>query len=167
MADPDEKLSDATTDFAKTIKTTGESEYPQTYFSALVEQITDSAFLRITHNWVAADSFALSQPGLRVSDSRYWTVEGIFPLGFKAKGKFRYGSEKGLDNTLITAPEDSLVILYRPGAGHPWQATSFTVSGSWSAGTITVETLQKGEYTLAARDLRLPDSKNSNTNQTK
>ena len=152
MADLDEKISDATTDLAKTLYGTGETEFQQTYCRVIVEQIADSAFLRITHNWVAADSLILPQPGLTVSDSRYWTVEGLFPQGFKAKGKFTYSKSPTLDNTLITNPNDSIVILYRPGAGYQWRGTPFTRQGGWMAGSITVDTLLAGEYTLAIWD---------------
>jgi aminopeptidase N len=152
MADLDEKISDATTDVAKTLKSTGDYEYQQTFCKVKVEQITDSAFVRITHNWVPPDSMNIPQPGLRISDSRYWTVEGIFPPGFKAKGVFTYSRSATLDNTLITNSKDSLVILYRPGAGNPWRGTSFTRVGAWTGGTITVDTLQRGEYTLAVWD---------------
>jgi hypothetical protein len=44
------------------------------------------------------------------------------------------------------------VILYRPGAGYPWQGTAFTRVGPWMSGVITVESLQKGEYSLAIWD---------------
>jgi aminopeptidase N len=152
MADADEKLSDATTDIAKTLKTTGEYDFPQTYSKVVVDQITDSALVRITHNWVAADSLAVAQPGLRISDSRYWTVEGIFPADFKAKGKFTYSRATTLDLTLITSSKDSLVMLYRADAGQPWRGTSFSRIGPWTAGIITVDTLQRGEYTLAVWD---------------
>lgn len=152
MADLEEKISDATTDVAKTLYSTGETEYQQTYSKLIVEQIADSAFVRITHNWVAADSLIAPQPGLTVSDSRYWTVEGLFPKGFKAKGKFTYSKSPTLDNTLITNPNDSLVILYRPGAGCQWMGTPFTRQGGWQAGSVTVDNLQTGEYTLAVWD---------------
>ena len=152
MADLDEKISDATTDIAKTIKSTGEFDFPQTYSKVALEQVSDSAYVRITHNWVAPDSLMVPQPGLRISDSRYWTVEGLFPADFKAKGKFTYSRAATLDLTLITNSKDSLVMLYRPGAGYPWRGTSFSRIGPWSSGIITVDTLQKGEYTLAIWD---------------
>jgi hypothetical protein len=161
MADADEKISDATTDVTKTLNSTGEYEYQQTYSNVKVDQITDSAMVRITHNWVAPDSMSVPQPGLRISDSRYWTVEGIFPADFKAKGKFIYSRAASLDNTLITNSKDSLVILYRPGAGKPWKGTAFTRLGAWSSGTITVDTLQRGQYTFAVWD-RLFLDKNEN-----
>jgi len=161
MADLEEKISDATTDVAKSLKNTGEYDYQQTYCKVIVDQITDSAFVRITHNWVAADSLVVPQPGLRISDSRYWTVEGIFPADFKAKGKFTYSKAATLDLTLITNSKDSLVILYRPGAGDPWQGTPFTRQGAWSGGVITVDSLQKGEYTLAIWDQMYLDKNRS------
>lgn len=149
MADADEKNSDATTDVAKTLKTVGEYDFQQTFCKVTVEQLADSALLRITHNWVAADSLVVPHPGLRVSDSRYWTVEGIIPQDFKAKGTFVYSRASSLDNTLITNSKDSLVMLYRQGAGKQWRGTSFTRVGPWTGGTIVVDTLQRGEYALA------------------
>jgi len=152
MADLEEKISDATTDVAKTLHSIGEYEYQQTFCKVAVDQITDSAFVRITHNWVAPDSLLVPQPGLRLSDSRYWTVEGIFPEGFTAKGIFTYSRAASLDKTLITSSKDSLVMLYRPGAGYSWQNIPFTRTGPWMSGTITIDTLQRGEYTLAVWD---------------
>jgi hypothetical protein len=152
MVDLNEKISDATTDVAKVLKTTGEVEFEQTYSRVIVDQIIDSAFVRVTHNWVAADSLRYPQTGLRVSDSRYWTVEGIFPQGFKARGKFNYSKTQTLDNTLITNPNDSLVILFRPDACYNWQPVPFTKQGGWMAGSLTVDTLLRGDYTLAAWD---------------
>ncbi len=166
MADPDEKISDATTDIAKTLKNTGEYDYQHTYCKVAVEQVTDSAFVRITHNWVAPDSLEVPQPGLRISDSRYWTVEGIFPADFKAKGIFTYSRAATLDKTLITNSQDSLVILYRPGAGYPWQGTAFTRVGPWMSGVITVDSLQKGEYSLAIWDELYLDKKGNNQMKT-
>jgi len=152
MADPDEKISDATTDVTRILKEKGEYEYQDTFCKVIVEQITDSALVRITHNWVAPDSINYSYPGLRISDSRYWTVEGLFPIGFEASGKFSYSNATGLDNSLITNSNDSLVMLYRQGAGHSWKGTAFTRKGSWMNGTITVDILQPGEYSLAVWD---------------
>ncbi len=165
MADLDEKISDATTDVAKTLKTTGETEYQQTYFTALIDHVHDSAFLRVTHNWVAPDSLTIPKPGLRLSDTRSWTVEGIFPSGFRARGKFVYSRANGLDNTLILHSKDSLVMLYRPDATLPWKATGFTRSGPWMTGTITVDTLRKGEYTLAVWDHLFLGNKKNNSVQ--
>jgi aminopeptidase N len=162
LADPDEKISDATTDIARTLNETGEYDYADTFCKVIVDQISDSALVRITHNWVAPDSINLLPPGLRISDSRYWTVEGLFPSDFKARGKFNYKDATGLDNTLNTNSNDSLVMLYRSGAGHPWQGTAFKREGSGSSGTITVETLQPGEYSLAVWERGYLNTKSEN-----
>lgn len=151
MADMDEKISDATTDEFKTIKSTGEYDFKQTYCKLLVKQIADSALVRITHNWVAPDYLNLLQPGVHISDSRYWTVEGIFPSGFLAKGQFTYKDVVNLDKTLLSDPKGSLVMLYRPGTGKLWKEIAFTREGSWNEGTITVDKLQRGEYALGIK----------------
>lgn len=152
MADLNEKISDATTDQALIIKAIGETNYAQSYAKVITNQISDSAFVRITHNWVAPDTLNPAIAGLRISDSRFWTVEGIFPQGFNAKGKFSYSKTPGLDNTLIKNSKDSLVILYRKGAESAWRPTAFVKLGGWMSGSITVDTLQVGEYALAIWD---------------
>ncbi len=152
MYDMDEKISDATTDEYKIIKRPGEYEFRQTFCKLTVAKISDSALVRITHNWVAPDSLIDPQAGLRISDSRYWTVEGIFAPGFKAQGIFTYKTAVNLDKSLLTNAGDSLVMLYRPGAGKPWKGTGFSRQGPWTEGTITIDNLQKGEYTLAVWD---------------
>jgi hypothetical protein len=152
MADPDEKISDAATDVSKTLAKAGEYDYPQTFCKVQVNQIHDSALVRIIHNWIAPDSLSWPHPGIWISDSRYWTVEGIFPKGFKAEGKFLYSNATGLDKTLLENRNDSLLMLYREGAGKNWKATAFTLEGSWMNGTITVANLQPGEYSLAVRE---------------
>lgn len=152
MADYNEKISDATTDIVKILKSTGETDFQQTYCKVQVQQISDSALVRITHNWVAPDSIREPHTGLHISDARYWTVEGIFPEGFHAKVVFTYSRPLGLDNSIITNSKDSLVMLFRPGAGYAWRGTHFTKAGAWLSGTITVDTLQRGEYALAVWD---------------
>jgi len=152
MIDLYERAGGASTDSYKTIKTTGLYDYTDTYFKLDVTQIADSAFVRATHNWVPPDSLKVPVPGLTLSDYRYWTIEGIFPEGFEATGRFFYNKNAYLDNTLITNSEDSLVILFRPDASHDWQPVSFTRIGPWQLGTIYVDHLRPGDYTLALWD---------------
>jgi aminopeptidase N len=147
-----DKTCDATTDREQVIKSTGEYDFPDTFFKLTADAVGDSAFVRITHHWVAPDSLKNGVNGLRLSDYRYWQIDGIFPDGFVATGRFQYNRNTYLDNTLLTNSEDSIVILYRPDAGHDWQSVEFTKVGIWSLGNLYVSNIQKGEYTLAIWD---------------
>jgi hypothetical protein len=152
MADLYERNGDATTDNYQTIRATGLYDFPDTYFKMDVINPGDSAFARVTHHWVAPDGMLEPLPGLTLSDYRYWSVEGIFAEGFQATGRFTYNRGNALDNTLITSSADSLVILFRPGAGHEWQSVPFSRQGPWQLGIIYVPNLRPGEYTLAIWD---------------
>lgn len=152
MVDPFLKFNGASTTDTKTIKTTGVFDFTDTYFKLDVTGIADSAFVHVAHNWVPPDSLAVPQYGLTPSDYRYWIINGIFPPGFNATGRFTYNRANYLDHTLISNAADSLVILYRPDASHDWQPVPFTRTGVWVAGTIYVPNLQPGEYTLAIWD---------------
>jgi len=161
FVDPDDKICDATTDFDKVLKTTGEHNYPETFAKLTVQNLVDSAWVRVTHNWVSPDPLITPVEGLTLSDYRYWTVSGIIPEGFLIRGTFQYNRFGYLDNNLITNTDDSLVILYRPGAGHEWQSIDFEKYGSPYTGNMYVDNLQTGEYTLAVWDqlyVKVPES---------
>ena len=152
FVDLEEKYMDATVDNYTVIKETGETSFPNTYFSLDVSELTDSAFIQATHNFAPADTFAIPVPDLRISDYRYWTIKGVFPEPFTATGRFFY-SKSGLDNTLITSASDSVVIFHRTDAGMQWEAVDFTVVGPWSIGYIYVANMQMGEYVLGVWDM--------------
>ncbi len=152
LADPEEKMCDATTDNYRTIKTTGNYSFEKTFFSLEVEGISDSAFLQVTHNWAPPDSLKLPVAGLRLSDYRYWRIDGIFPDGFDATGKFTYSNNNFLDNTLITSSSDTIIILFRSGASEDWQEIDFDKVGPWNVGNIIVNDLRPGDYTLAVKE---------------
>jgi len=151
MMDFYDKVADATTDEDKVIKTTGLLNFADTYakINTLSLPAGDSAFVRITHRWVAPDSLKSPIEGLRLSDYRHWRVDGIFPEGFDATGSFYFSKFNYLDNTLMTNPEDSLIILYRPNRATDWQAVDFIKTGNQYIGYFEVAHVQKGEYTLA------------------
>ncbi len=146
-----EEVNDATTDEYKTIKNTGNITFDKTYFSCQVMQISDSAFLRVEHNWVAPDGFKNPIPGLIISKERYWDIRGIMTENTIIKGKFQYIrstniSSGGLDNELITGSIDSLVLLYRSNRSDNWQIIPFNRVGTPYSGYLVVDTLKMGEY---------------------
>ncbi|MBN2745371.1 MAG: T9SS type A sorting domain-containing protein [Bacteroidales bacterium] len=149
FVDPNAFLSDATTDYYEVVYDAALHNFSDAYFKADVQQITDSALLFVTHHWVEPDTDGTNLTGLHISKSRYWTVDGIFPQGFNLTGQFFYSKYSELDDEIILNSFDSLVILYRPSAGHPWQSVPFTKQGMWATGWIHVPNLQKGQYAIA------------------
>ena len=117
-----------------------------------VENLTDSAFIQVTHNWVPPDSLKEPVAGLRLSDYRYWRIDGIFPEDFQCTGKFFFSTNGFLDNTLITSSSDTVLMLYRKGAMEDWQEVEFEKIGPWNVGNIMVNNLKAGEYTLAVKE---------------
>ncbi len=161
MADLHELLGDATTDHAETINNTGNHNFPQTYCQLNVVNISDSAFVRIEHNWVVPDPLKVPNPDIvRLSDYRYWKIDGIFPADFVAEGKFYYNRTTSmvdgyLDLSLlpnispVNPSIDSLLLLYRRNASDDWQITDFIRSGSLTKGYLICDTVKRGEYTFA------------------
>jgi aminopeptidase N len=149
FVDPEEKMFDATTDNYKIIYGTGSYTFTKTFFNMQVEEISDSAFVQVTHNWVPPDSLKTPVDGLRLSDYRHWRIDAILPSNFQATGKFLYSRTGDLDSTLILSEEDSIVILYRKDCSEDWQSIDFEHIGNWNIGQLIVPELMPGEYTLA------------------
>ena len=157
--DRNEKVSDAISSNEVQLTTTGSLLIPETNVSVNVQATgTGPTTLRVEHNFVTPDPFITTNPGITLSDYHYWKVSGMFASGFISKGTFVYdGSTNAttgyLDNNLITGNEDSLVILYREGAGFNWQVVgSYThnigASTNDKRGSFTVDTLLMGEYVI-------------------
>lgn len=152
FVDLDEKMCDATTDYAQTITQTGIYNYGNSFFKLDVQNITDSAFIRIEHHWAPPDTLKNPVQGLKISPYRYWKFDGIIPEDFNATGVFMYNKSAFLDDSLIMSQSDSIVILYRQGPAFDWQLLEFTQVGIWSIGNLYVENLQNGEYAMAVCD---------------
>ncbi|MFN5223009.1 MAG: M1 family aminopeptidase [Bacteroidota bacterium] len=157
------KVCDARVSNEKTVTNTGTQPVAETSFSMNVQSVgSPNSLVRVEHHFVAPDPFATSNPGIRLSNYRHWRIDGFFNPGFAAKGIFIYdgsvsASTGYLDNTFITGTEDSLVMLYRPGAGYDWVVVNgYTINIASNPndrrGSITVDTLKKGEYTLGYFD---------------
>lgn len=167
-----EKISDATTDNYATIRSKGTFNFPYGKMKVKVNNITDSVFLRIEHNFVAPDTFKHRIKNLHISQQRYWKVDGIIPDGFEASADIDFngqipfipttGGSYYLDNYLITNSEDSVVVLYRPSFSSDWKIdTNVVVAGGVKTdkkGTFTINHLKKGEYTLGIYQYNKVDS---------
>ena len=154
MMDFYDKVADANNDITLVLKQTGLTNlYPLfAKINAVTLPANDSAFIRVTHRWVPPDSLKTPVPGLTLSDYRHWRVDGIFPEGTDITGSFNYNKYNNLDGNLMTDPNDSIVILYRPNRAADWQGVAFTKIGSPNVGYLEIQHLQKGEYTLAVWD---------------
>lgn len=147
-----EQINDATIDNYKFFTEAEEYIFPDTYFKILIDQLNDSAMIRVTNSWVAPDSLKTVVEGLRLSDYRHWKVEGIFPENMQARGRFKYDNIADLDGGLIISDTDSVRILYRANPGEEWTDIPQTLEGTWFVGHIFIDDLQEGEYTLAVWD---------------
>ncbi len=162
--DRNEKISDAISDYERTITTTGVMAMNETNTTLNVQSIsTPSSIVRVEHHWVAPDGFKQSNPGVRLSDYHYWQVDGHFFPGFHSKITFLYDGSNNtttgyIDNSLITGREDSLLLLYRMNTADDWQiinATHNMGSALDKKGSFTIDSLMKGEYVLGYRDYTL------------
>ncbi len=162
------KISDAITSDTKVIKTTGTSFATASNgrMSVTVQAITanDSAFLRIEHNWVAPDPKKWFGIPYRLSPNHYWKVSGILPPLFDATANISYdgrtsGTSGGLfwmDNNLPALPEDSIALLYRKNTADDWSLFPYytKLQGVLTdkLGTIRIDSLLLGEYSLGVKD---------------
>ncbi len=156
----DRKISDAIVSEIKTIGSTGNYTFAKARMNVNVSAITDSAFIRIEHNWTTPDPIA--KPTIyKLSPNRYWKIDGILPANFSAGAQVFYdGKESGnsyLDHLLLdTLTEDSLVLLYRRNASQNWYEYEYYTKNilgnpNDKYGLMDIDSLLSGEYVFAMK----------------
>lgn len=158
-----ERMSDAIADYEMTVSNLGTFQFDHTNAAiSVLETGTASSIVRIEDHFVQPDGFIGTNPGIFLNPYHYWSVDGIFTDGFMASVEFDYNgststSQGHMDNELIIT-EDSLVFMYRIGVGHEWQEVNGyeVITGASltnKRGSVQIDTLKKGEYVLARRDI--------------
>ncbi len=131
-----------------------------------VEFNSDSVMLYIAHHLVRPDREGVPE-GIRISATHYWQLDGIFPGGTLINGEVRYdGNDQNnpydLDKDLLENSEDSMVILYRPGAGARWElwpkSDLVTLGKKDKSGSIGIREMRRGEYALGVRESGYTDT---------
>ncbi len=155
----EQKILQARAAGEKVFNATGTTNFADAKMSLTVNSLgADSVLFRVEHHFSSPDN-AGANPGNYVLSNRFWEVLGSFPAGFDARGTVFYdgrGQADQLDTELFasTSPaEDSIVLLYRPGAGHPWKAwPSYNklMLGSTTDkfGNFQILNLKAGHYTI-------------------
>jgi hypothetical protein len=158
------EIAQAVSSNQRLISTTGVHQFELGRCRLEVTSVSDTALVRIEHNWVGADDFHYPSPNIKISPQRYWKVDGFFPNGFHAKARFTYdgrtsgtGGAGFLDHELIGNSIDSIIFLYRRNASENWQECPNAIqqhAGSTISkfGFFNVDTLMKGEYCFAYGD---------------
>lgn len=160
-----EKINDATTAQNLTVTETGTNILNYANVRFTVDDIVDSAYVRIEHNWVYADVMGVPDD-IQISMERYWNVHGVDLQNVTGTLRFEFNGKPiangNLDNALCvdlgnqTFTEDSLVLLYRTDPQADWQIhTDYTVNYAGSHtdkfGYITANTFAQGQYAFGYR----------------
>jgi len=158
------KISDAISSEAKVLNSPGTYGFIKTatgHLSITVNSITDSALIRVEHNWTYPD--ANTSPSIyKLCPNRYWKIDGILPAVYSMSASAFYdGRESGssyFDHDLFTDStdhEDSLVLLYRTGAGEDWMEYGYYSQNKIAAndewGQILIDSIMLGEYVFALK----------------
>lgn len=140
--------ADARIDRNFVINSTG--KYSNQFLESNVSAITDSTFLRIEGHLVGPDHPLNNSWELKYSEDKYWTVFRDDKGDASISGTFTYS--KTNDPSIIQTQNDSVVLLYRENASHPWSIIPSVTYGTWQVGKLTVDDLVSGEYVLASID---------------
>lgn len=160
----DELISHAVTATYSTFNTTGTKNLSHSNLMLQIQNITDSAFVVVEHNWAAPDPIIHWELANVISPQRYWRIDGIWNAGFNTNATFRYsgqvsGGNAYLDHLLITGAEDSIILLYRPNRSVDWfeypNYTKTMGNTTDKTGTLNVTNLQKGEYAIGLKGQNL------------
>lgn len=160
LLNEDNRLNQARTDNQLVITSSGTKTLSRSLFNLTTVSVTDSVLLQVEHHWVKPDAIQNNPNNYRISESRYWSVNGIIPSSFNANAKIyfdgRYNSGY-LDLDLVPVNGDSLILLYREDASQDWTVypyyTKTTISPTIAYGWMTIDSLLLGDYAFANGDI--------------
>jgi aminopeptidase N len=149
----------------QTIKGIGIKTFTDGLFSLNVQQNTDSANVLVEHYWVGAKQYEVAPKGIRISDYRFWNIDGTFDNNnLKGQCYFNYdgttptnASAGHLDHTLPFSNEDSLVLLYKAPNTNSWviHTDNTKINGGSKTdkvGRFTTNKIEKGMYAFGVFD---------------
>ncbi len=154
MMDISDKVADATTDQTLIVSEPFSQNFPKLYCKLIADEFPegDSAFIRVTHRWVAPDAMKNPINGLTLSNYRHWRIEALMPEEVQLNGYFVYSRYGYLDDSLMADLNDSIGMLYRANPAGEWQEVYAEKIGSQNEGIFAMPEILPGEYTLAAWD---------------
>jgi len=158
------KISDAISSEAKTITQPGNYNFINSqgaHLTLSANSISDSALIRVEHNWAAPDPIKTASI-YKLCQDRYWKIDGILPLNYSMTAKIFYDGRKSGSSYYdtqffddIDAHEDSLVLMYRRDAGADWSEYSFytknTIAPNDEWGQIVLDSFMLGEFAFAMK----------------
>lgn len=154
MMDFYDKTSDATTDQTFIASEPFSQNFSKLYCKLIADEFpeNDSAFIRVTHRWVAPDAMKNPANGITLSNYRHWRIEALMPEDLEMSGYFVYSRYGYLDDSLMANPNDSLGMMYRANTSDDWQPVFAEQSGTINQGIFLFTNILPGEYTLAVWD---------------
>jgi len=172
LIDPMDKTAFATTKDDIVLKDTGTEIFSTSMSRLEISNLgADSVRLFSRHHWVAPDGgFDPQQEIYRISDYRYWEIDGNIPTSAEIELRLQYirttSATGNLDNTLLstTASADSLVLLYRPNSAFNWTIIPFTRIGNSQTGFLITQAFKPGQYAFGIGNPNQSDIEKYETN---
>lgn len=131
------------------------STLPRVEFRLFQSNLSDSALVRIEHLWAAPDNDNLGWGVYGVSDSHYWSVDGLWPdtAELNARVYYHAADNTDLDFGLYGGTEADAMLVYRAKGTDPWELyPDFTLvanSLTDGQGYMKIDVLRKGQYAFA------------------
>jgi len=127
---------------------------PRVAFRLNQDELTDSTLIRVEHIWAGANEDAMDWGIYEVSNTHYWTVDGLWPAGTRLNGRVTYeGNEEELDFDLYGDSETDAILVYRQSEEAPWSLcpdVTMTLGNLTDGnGFMRIDTLRKGHYAFA------------------
>jgi hypothetical protein len=168
LVNENNELPLAKTYHLQTIKGTGIKTFSDGLLSLNVQQNSDSANVLVEHYWVGAMQYEVAPKGIRISNYRFWNIDGSFDNN-KLKGQcyFNYDGTMPtnpgaghLDHTLPFSNEDSLVLLYKAPTTNTWviHTDNTKINGgnkTDKVGRFTTNKIEKGMYAFGVYDYKV------------
>jgi len=127
---------------------------PYVDFRVYATELVDTTLVRVDHIWSGADQTPLATGITNISNTHYWNIDGLWPIGTMLRARVYYAGQDAdeIDHDLVDGDEAGMVLLHRSTPNDEWGiCPGQTLSaGGLTNGTgyITVENMPIGQFAL-------------------
>ncbi len=149
MLDPDEKVSDATTDEYMVITEKSTYDFNSELFSLSINRIEKPIFFRITQNWINPLNQKIN-PNFNKFEDKYWEIQFTDKDSFNAGGYFYLPLDKNLYDNLGTQKLQNIKLFYRKNNQEEWLQVNSEIQVQNGTVYFYVNDINNGQYAFAS-----------------
>jgi len=149
LIDPNEKVSDATTDEYLILNKKSVFDFNTEYFSLSINQIKKPVFFSITKNWLRPLN-KISNPTINKFSNSYWQIQYADNDLFNANGIFYFAPDENFFKSIGSTNLQKIKIFHRSNTKNQWRQLNSELKTQNGKYYFYIDGINNGQYAITS-----------------